>query len=174
VVRSLLTYARQPDQTVEPVDLCSMARFALKLLHYRLQKKEIVLNEELPGAPCTVWGIRAQLVQVIINGVINAIDASAAKGTITVRITDANNYFHIDISDNGTGVDASIIGKVFDPFFTTKGTRSTGLGLYISFNIVTAHNGTITLSSLETGGANLRITLPKAGEKKITIEPVKV
>jgi len=172
IVRSLLAYARQPDQKVEQVELCSVTRFALKLLNYRLQKKELTVNEELPGTPCNVWGIRAQLVQVVINGIINAIDASHGKGTITVRIAGAENYFYIDIIDNGTGIDESIKGKVFDPFFTTK-SQGTGLGLYVSYNIVTAHKGTITLSTLAGGGALLRVVLPQAGEEKLKIEPLK-
>jgi two-component system NtrC family sensor kinase len=173
IVRSLLAYARQPDQKVELVDLCSVSRFALKLLHYRLKKKEIVLTERLPEAPCNVWGIHGQLVQIVVNGVINAIDACDIKGAIAVRIDDANNYFCIDIADNGGGIDESVIGKVFDPFFSTKGSKGTGLGLYVSYNIVTAHKGTISLSRIEAGGARLRILLPRAGNDKITIEPLK-
>jgi two-component system NtrC family sensor kinase len=173
IVRSLLAYARQPDQKVEQVDLCSVTRFALKLLNYRLQKKEITLVEKLPEVPCNVWGIHGQLVQIIVNGIINAIDASHNKGKITVGIADANNYFCIGIVDNGVGIDESIIGKVFDPFFTTKGSQGTGLGLYVSYNIVVAHKGTIKISPVKTGGTQLEILLPKAGSEKITIEQLK-
>lgn len=172
IVKSLLTYARRPDQKVELVDLCLVTKFALKLLNYRLQKKAIVIKENLPECSCNVWGIRAQLVQVIINGVINSIDASNPMGVISVSIAVENNYFAIEIADNGSGVDQSIIGKVFDPFFSTKGSQGTGLGLYVSYNIVKTHKGTITLSPIEEGGALLKVLLPKAGDEKLTIEPL--
>lgn len=166
VVRSLLTYARKPDQKIELVDLCSVMNFSLKLLHYRLQKKAITVKRQLPDSPCEVWGIRAQLVQVMVNAIINAIDASNSEGTISIQISPRDKWFDITISDNGVGLDASIAGKVFDPFFSTKGSQGTGLGLYVSYNIIAAHNGIITLSPNEQGGARLEIHLRKAGEEQ--------
>jgi signal transduction histidine kinase len=168
IVRSLLSYARQPEQTIEPVDICSVAKFSLKLLHYRLQKKEIEVTERMPDRPCYVRGIRAQLVQVMVNGVINAIDASDAKSPITIDISEmaGANAYEIVIADAGRGIDPSIAGKVFDPFFSTKGNQGTGLGLYVSYNIVSAHNGTIALVPGETNGARLRIILPRAEHDK--------
>jgi signal transduction histidine kinase len=162
IVRSLLSYARQPEQTIEAVDICSVAKFALKLLHYRLQKKEIEVTERMPDRPCYVRGIRAQLVQVMVNGVINAIDASDAKSPIEIDISESGQSYCIVIADAGCGIDPAIAGKVFDPFFSTKGSQGTGLGLYVSYNIVTAHNGTITLAPGEKRGARLRIRLPRA------------
>jgi two-component system, NtrC family, sensor kinase len=170
VVRSLLSYARQPDQKIELVDICSVAKFSLKLLHYRLQKKEIVVTEHMPGHPCYVRGIRAQLVQVVVNGIINAVDASDAGGSIAVDILDKREMFEIAIVDNGRGIDPAIAGKVFDPFFTTKGNQGTGLGLYVSYNLVTAHNGTITLAPGEKVGAKLSILLPRVEQEKETTE----
>jgi signal transduction histidine kinase len=170
IVRSLLAYARQPDQKNELVDLCLVAKFSLKLLHYRLQKKEITVTEQLPVHPCFVYGIRAHLVQVVVNGIINAIDASNSGGTIAVDIYENGTNFGIDITDNGAGLDASVAGKAFDPFFTTKGNQGTGLGLYVSYNIVLAHNGVISLSPQNQGGAKLQILLPKAGEDKMKME----
>jgi len=166
VVRSLLSYARQPDQKIELVDICSVAMFSLKLLHYRLQKKEIVVTEHMPDRPCYVRGIRAQLVQVVVNGIINAIDASDAKSSIAIQILEAGESYEIAIVDEGRGIDPSIAGKVFDPFFTTKGNQGTGLGLYVSYNLVTAHNGTIALVPGDKRGAKLRIILPRAEQEE--------
>ncbi len=166
VVRSLLSYARQPDQKIEDVEICSVAKFALKLLQYRLQNKEIEVVEQMPCRPCYVRGIRAQLVQVVVNGIINAIDASDSKRPITVDIREEGESCEITITDNGRGIDPSIAGKVFDPFFTTKGSQGTGLGLYVSYNIVAAHNGAITLVPGEKQGAKLKITLPRVKRDK--------
>jgi signal transduction histidine kinase len=152
-------------------DIGAVARFALKLLNYRLQKKMIVVDENLPARPCMMWGIHAQMVQVFVNGITNAIDASELKGTISVALSDSKDYYLIEISDTGTGIEPSIAGKVFDPFFTTKGSHGTGLGLYVSYNIIREHKGTITLSSRAEGkGATLKITIPKTGTENLSIE----
>jgi two-component system NtrC family sensor kinase len=162
VVKGLLAYARQPDLKEEQVELRSAIDFSLKLLQYRLQKNGVETTVTAPDHECFVAGIRVQIIQVMINGIINAIDAVAGPGKIFILLSETRDSFHLTVADSGPGVTPSILGKVFDPFFTTKGNKGTGLGLYVSYNIVHAHGGTIELTSPESGGARLTIVLPKA------------
>jgi two-component system NtrC family sensor kinase len=173
VTRDLLQYARHPDQKEEDVDLRHVASFAMKLLHYRIEKNKLTVIADFPDFPCLVSGIRAGLVQVVINGMLNAIDASPVGNSIEIRIVDRESYYLLEISDHGKGVDPAVLGKVFDPFYTTKGRQGTGLGLYVSYSIIRSHGGKIELTSAHERGATLAVELPKLpAETILTALPV--
>jgi two-component system NtrC family sensor kinase len=106
-------------------------------------------------------GDQAQLQQVILNLVNNAIDAIGKDGTISIKSLRDSSKILVMITDTGPGIPESMQKKIFDPFFTTKSTgKGTGLGLWISYNIIEKMGGNLALQSREGQGATFTITLP--------------
>jgi len=165
VVKNLLNYARQPDLKEASLDLRATISVAEKLVQYRLKKNGIAFEMICPAFPCIITGIKAQIIQVLVNGLLNAIDAIGKNGSIIVRMIEKQNSFVLRIEDTGKGIDDEVKRKAFDPFFTTKGTLGTGLGLYVSYNIIQSHNGRIDLNPLPGKGSCLEITLPKGDHR---------
>jgi two-component system sensor histidine kinase HupT/HoxJ len=131
-----------------------------------------------PGAPCTVTGSAAQLQQVLMNLLQNALDAvsgmaadasgstSAAAPVIWIAVDVAKGRACLRLRDNGPGIAPEHLGRIFDPFFTTKPVgKGTGLGLSISYGIVEQHGGTLTVRNHAQGGAEFVLELPVAGNQ---------
>jgi signal transduction histidine kinase len=110
-----------------------------------------------------VHGDRDLLNQVFLNLLLNALDAVQKGGRIQVRAgSDADRGFvSVDVTDNGSGIPAHVIGSIFDPFFTTKATgQGTGLGLSMSRSIVRQHGGEIRVQSAVGAGTTFSVLLP--------------
>ena len=104
-----------------------------------------------------------EILQVVSNLIVNALDALPADGTLAVRIRKRANMVHILIADNGHGIPVEYTGSIFEPFFTTKEEKGTGLGLPLSKQIIERHGGKIWVrSSVRPGksGTTFRISLP--------------
>ncbi len=115
-----------------------------------------------PDLPLTTTD-QAQLQQVFLNIINNAIDAIGKDGEITIntRPIKQNNRISIEISDNGPGIPKEVLQKIFDPFFTTKEVgKGTGLGLSISYSIIEKLGGRIMVASEEGKGTTFTIYLP--------------
>ena len=111
----------------------------------------------LPPVEC----VMSQINQVFMNILINAGQAITENGTIRIATGVEGCEVWIDISDNGSGIPAEIIGRIFDPFFTTKQVGiGTGLGLSLSYSIVEKHGGRIEVNSQPGNGARFRVWLP--------------
>ncbi len=117
-----------------------------------------------PAEPLPVRGSAGQLMQVVMNLVQNAVDATAGRAdarlAITAEADDAQLRLHF--ADNGPGIDPAVLPRVFDPFFTTKPVGlGTGLGLSISYGIVDQHGGRLFADNAPTGGAMFTLELPR-------------
>jgi two-component system NtrC family sensor kinase len=98
---------------------------------------------------------------VFLNLISNAIDAIGKEGLIIVRSLRSENEIQVSVADNGPGIPEDLQRKVFDPFFTTKASgKGTGLGLWISYNIVEKMGGTITVTSKAGGGSLFTVKIP--------------
>ncbi len=116
-----------------------------------------------------VEGIPSELREVLINLVINALDAMPSGGELTIK-TETNGPFScVSVTDTGVGIPKELQRQIFDPFLTTKGPKSSGLGLSVSYGIIERHGGEISLSSGEGKGTTFHIRLPLAGELKIDV-----
>ena len=117
------------------------------------------IKKELSSLP-PLKGSAAELREVVTNLINNALDAMPQGGQITIKTFKDNHHLSVKISDTGSGIPASIQDRIFDPFFTTKGVQATGLGLSVSYGIITRHRGMITVDSVEGRGATFTIQFP--------------
>ena len=109
-----------------------------------------------------IMGDESELREVLVNLVFNAVDAMPQGGVIVMAAEEAGGSVAVSISDNGAGMSPEVRSRIFDPFFTTKGKAGLGLGLAVSYGIVSRHEGAIDVESEVGRGTTFRITLPKA------------
>ena len=157
-LRDLLTYARPKTAKLEPTDLHEIIDRALGVISLFPRKRIEVVRHFQHGLPPAM--VDGELFgQVLTNLFINAVQAIADEGRLTVRTSTSAGGIKVTVHDSGSGIDPSNLKQVFDPFYTTK-TRGTGLGLPICRRVVEAHGGTINAQSGPGGGAEFVITLP--------------
>jgi len=157
VIQGLLKFSRPADLKIEKINLNDMVNNVIALLQYKTQLAKIKVCTELSGGDTTVSVDRAQIEQVLINVLLNAVEAMPLGGLITV--TSGSGI--IEIRDMGEGISAHDLAKLFEPFFTTKrDKKGTGLGLYISRMIVENHRGKMAIESELGKGTLVRIMLP--------------
>jgi signal transduction histidine kinase len=104
------------------------------------------------------------LTQVLLNLMLNGLQAMPEGGTLTLEAKTTNSNFLIAVTDTGAGISAENHRRIFEPYFTTKA-KGTGLGLAISRRIIEAHGGTITANNETAGGCRFEICLPLYGAK---------
>ncbi len=110
----------------------------------------------------------ARINQVILNLVVNAIDACAPGSSVTVRTIPDFADVLMEVEDTGSGIDPAIQERIFDPFFTTKPQgKGTGLGLSISYGIIQGHGGSIRMDSVLGKGTCFRIRLPRVAIQRV-------
>jgi two-component system NtrC family sensor kinase len=163
VIGDLLLFARKTGAALAEVDVNALLQLAVRLRTYTLRAERITVELDLdPSAPRTV-GDEQRLQQVLLNLLVNAEHAmeGAELRRLTLRTRAADVHLLVEVIDTGRGMDAETLDHVFEPFFTTKPAGSgTGLGLSVSYGIVQAHGGAITVESAPGLGTTFRITLP--------------
>ncbi|HHT9117542.1 MAG TPA: GAF domain-containing protein [Candidatus Hypogeohydataceae bacterium YC38] len=131
----------------------------LSLIEGYLRERNIKLVKELqPNLPVAFID-PAQIKQVILNLIKNAIESMPKGGTLTIRTTLEDTYFKVDFSDTGEGIPPEVMHKIFTPFFTTK-TSGTGVGLAVSQKIVDDHEGKLRVTSAVGRGSTFSVLLP--------------
>jgi PAS domain S-box-containing protein len=167
IVGDLRDFARLDESDVDEVDLNGGISATVSLISGRAHNQGVELLLDLAPLP-RVAGSPGKLNQVVLNLLVNALDASTSGGTVTIRTRavtmGVKRGVSIAIIDNGRGIDPAIRDKIFDPFFTTKPVgQGTGLGLSLSYGIVREHGGTIDVESTPGQGAQFTVYLPVAG-----------
>ena len=169
-IQSLLDFARPPKPEKAALDLRQLIRQTFELVSARAEQQHVSLISHLPESPAMVEADGGQLRQVLLNLLLNALDALPDGGTIAVDVvgksrgeTDAEVGFEIKVTDNGCGLPIDLGGRIFEPFISTKET-GTGLGLPICRRIVEAHGGQIVAGNVAAGGAEFDIWLPRAAD----------
>lgn len=166
LMKSLLSFARPPKPQPVEMDVNALVNSTLALHAARRStasqgRPPIEIVKELGALPPALVD-PMQLQQVLLNLVINAIDAMPEGGTLTVRTAlEDGNAIRIDVADTGKGVDPALAEKIFHPFFTTK-RGGTGLGLAVSRQLVEQQGGSLTLAA-DPGGAVFSIRIPRRG-----------
>lgn len=161
IIRKLLLFARQTPTFKGPVNLNNVILEAIDLFKHHFEKEGIelscVLCPELPVLAADA----GQLTQVLVNLVVNAVQAMPEGGRLVVRTREQDGHVVCTVEDTGVGMTAEVLDRLFVPFFTTKEVnRGTGLGLPVVHGIVTSHGGTIEVASTPGKGTMFTIRLP--------------
>ncbi|MCF7934789.1 MAG: response regulator [Synergistales bacterium] len=168
IVQGLKTYSRDDYDVYEEVDVNELIEQALELCMNRL-KYSVNLEKDISANIPKIYGNLQQFEQVIVNFVLNAVDAIEDQGEGTIRITTEHDSFGVSIwiDDSGPGISKKAKEDLFTPFFTTKEPgKGTGLGLSISKNIVEKYGGSIEVSNSPLGGARFGARFPVVSNKK--------
>ena len=164
IVKGLLDFSRQSDATMEELQVHAVLGQTLELVAQQSAFFNVRIERAWADHLPPIIGDRAQLQQVFLNVLVNAVQAMDERGVITIRTAARDGEVEIAISDTGCGIPAAVIDRIFDPFFTTReGGRGTGLGLAIAYGIVTRHRGHIRVTSAVDAGTTFTILLPAAG-----------
>ncbi|NNG14162.1 MAG: HAMP domain-containing histidine kinase [Gammaproteobacteria bacterium] len=190
IVRRLLDTVRQPEMHMQIHTAADLVQSAVMLIHRLLPPTILLHIEDVPDSPLLVERERIQ--QVFINLIKNAVDAGATNIDIVAQETswsesmpantdylvgEINNIsqshgvlmFHID--DDGPGIPKNHLAQIFDPFFTTKsGGEGTGLGLYMVAEIISEHDGCMSVENRDQGGTRFSIWLPLVDTEKNEME----
>ncbi len=163
IIKNLLTFARATSMNYELANLNGVVNRCVLLVQHQLELSNIQLHLELAPHLPSVRCDPAQIEQVILALVMNAIDAMRGGGNLTVRSRKAADSLHvqIEVQDDGSGIPAELLPEMFEPFVTTKERgHGLGLGLAISRIIVERHQGQIEVASRPGKGTLFTVTLP--------------
>ena len=160
IIDGLLGFARQGPAHVDAFDLTAWLRGCAALVERMAEQRHITVQVgEVPALQLS--GDQGLLQQALVNVLINALQATAENGRVSVTAHRRDDGVEIAVQDQGPGIPAEITDRIFDPFFTTKPEgEGTGLGLSISIGIVEQHGGRLTLENGPGGGALARLLLP--------------
>jgi len=175
VIKKLMLFARQLPAKKIKVNLNEVINNGLILLEARFAKVGIELIRSLAPDIPEITADPSQLNQILINLVVNAIQALPDGGTITITSRPGNGGVHLVVEDTGIGMNKETLNKIFLPFFTTKDIdEGTGLGLAVVHGIVSSHGGTINVESQTGKGSKFDIYLPVVANNENTKDIINV
>jgi len=153
---------------IESLDLNEVTVEVVKLMETEALRRNVSVHTDFTAVPATTFGDRVHLQQVLINLILNGMEAMAAtpeaERRLLVRsVTNGDRRVEISVTDFGQGIAPEKLPRLFDSFFTTKETGM-GLGLAIARSIIDAHHGSISAENNVGGGATFRFNLPIDGE----------
>jgi signal transduction histidine kinase len=172
IVKGLLTYSRQTSPTKETLELNDLVTQSLGFIRDQKLFMQVHVVRDLSDEMMPIYGDRNQLSQVIINLVMNAIDAMERVGTLTLRTyrSPKEAMVCLEISDTGCGISKENLPKIFDPFFTTKEPgKGTGLGLSTVYGIVESNGGMVRVKETSENGTTFIVELPIHAESSQTL-----
>jgi two-component system NtrC family sensor kinase len=174
IIRQLLQLSRPATMELRRVELGPVVDEAASIMRFRLRSGEVQLSLQVPEG-LRILADAAQIKQVLINLMINAIDAMehTSRKELTVRAAARDGMAELSVADTGHGIPAEKQSRIFDPFYTTKpAERGTGLGLSVCLGIVGQHHGEIGVASVPGEGTVFTVLLPLAlGREPVEAEP---
>ncbi|MCC6746235.1 MAG: HAMP domain-containing protein [Deltaproteobacteria bacterium] len=183
IIQQMLDVARARAPRRGSVDLARVLDDALAFLEYQIQRAGIEVQRELPPGLPPVMGDADGLQQVVLNLLVNAIQAMPGGGTLTVRCTldhrrksgldlaPPQRYLQVLVADSGPGIPEETRAQIFEPFYSTKPQgEGTGLGLTVVHGIVKEHDGWVEVETAQPHGAAFRVYLPTEPEAAVEAE----
>jgi signal transduction histidine kinase len=163
VIRSMRSLLKKAPFELKNFDLNDVVRETLGFLSSLAVGRQFELTSVITPDVLPVLGDRIQLQQVILNLIVNGIDAMrdtpSENRIISIRTSRVENFAQLSVSDRGSGIPEDKLKEVFEPFFTSK-PEGMGMGLSIARTIIEAHHGLISARNQVHGGASFRIRLP--------------
>jgi signal transduction histidine kinase len=159
VIRDLIELARPGELRLVPVDINAVIRTVMRQLDPRLSHRKVIPALHLPDRLPLVKIDTERFTQVLMNVIVNAIDAMPGGGALEVSTHSDGASVSIDVDDDGVGIDPTIADRIFDPFVSSK-PEGVGLGLVNAKAVVEGHGGQIALSPRQPRGTRARIVLP--------------
>ncbi|TKB93289.1 MAG: PAS domain S-box protein [Nitrospira sp.] len=166
IVRQLLDFSQQHEPAFSPADINRIVGQVLGLTTHLFASNRIHLETFPTNDLPSVMVDRHMIEQVLMNLILNAVQAMKNGGVLTIRTSVAEGVCRVEVSDTGSGIPASVLPRIFDPFFTTKGEgEGTGLGLSVNLGIVERHGGKILVESEVGKGTTFTLCLPVSRER---------
>ncbi|WP_210205902.1 sensor histidine kinase [Hoeflea marina] len=172
-VKHLKSFGRRDAAELTLVDIDEAVRNALEVVSARARSVGVTPHFAPEGSPPFVPAVAVKLEQVLINLIVNALDAveGAAQGAVTVERESAGARLTVRVSDNGPGISRELMPRISEPFFTTKiSGGGLGLGLSISNAIMAEFGGDIVFSSAPGGGTVATVSMPVAPPQRVAAE----
>jgi PAS domain S-box-containing protein len=163
IVKNLLAYSRQTSQNKEIIHLNELLENSLSLIRDQRLFMNMKIVKDLSDKMMLVLADKNQMGQVVINLVMNAVDAMDRRGSLTFRTyrDKATRKAYLEIADTGSGIPKENLSRIFDPFFTTKAVgKGTGLGLSTVYGIVRDNGGNIWVKETSPEGTTFIVELP--------------
>jgi signal transduction histidine kinase/FixJ family two-component response regulator len=161
-VQRMLDFYRPNAIAPQEVNLSDLLTHVLGLMSKQLEERSIHVRNEVPANLPPIHAVNSQIQQVFINLILNAYDAMPNGGELRITARAVRDGVEFMFQDSGPGVPSGESRNIFEPFVSTK-EGGTGLGLTVSYNIVTAHGGTLELISTREPGACFRVFIPSGG-----------
>jgi signal transduction histidine kinase len=159
LITEFLTFGRQLEPQRQPCDLAALVARILDSLQGAAQQKGITVDLDLDCATCLASVDADMMQQVLLNLLLNALEATAPGGRVRVALQRYPECLDIVVGDSGCGIPAENLSRVFDPFFTTK-SGGTGLGLANAYKIMESHGGSLKVASRAGEGSAFTASLP--------------
>lgn len=161
ITHQLLADVGKNEQVVAEINMDELVKETVRLIRQDSERKGIRVNLEADRDMCTLWSDPNQIRQILINLLNNAIHATDEDGEITVRIQATDTGASLDIIDSGSGIPKENLDRIFEPFFSTKSPgKGTGLGLFVTRDIVDKCGGKLTVESELGKGSRFRVHIP--------------
>ncbi|MFG0294271.1 MAG: sensor histidine kinase [Maioricimonas sp. JB045] len=158
-LHELVDFSRPATNDVAVCDIHEVLDNALNIAKYYKRKKGKTIVTTYADGLSRVEIVRDRILQVFLNLILNAMDATGEGGKIEIRTRQRNGMLEIAVSDDGVGIDPQFHSRLFQPYFTTKAT-GTGLGLFVCRNIVQESGGDLELTETSSAGTTFTVTLP--------------
>lgn len=169
ITQNLLSFSRESEIHIRPIDICRIIRDVLKLMEHRLRTQNISVDLDFQELEMFILGDESQIQQVVLNIITNAVDEMKNKGDLKIIVEEKDikgeEFLIFRVIDSGGGIGEEDLGRIFDPFYTTKPLgEGTGLGLSISLSIVERMRGSIDIVTKAGYGTELILKFPKIKE----------
>jgi signal transduction histidine kinase len=162
IVSRMLEFARDSKSVLDWVDVSQVLDTVITLNRKSFEHDHLTVQADIAPMPL-IYASRDQLQQVFMNIMLNAHAAMSAGSRFTVVTRAEPDWVVVEMTDTGCGIPRDSLDRIFEPFYTTKPT-GTGLGLFVSHNIIQAHQGAIEVDSQEGLGTTFRVRLPRSNE----------
>ncbi|MBI3454279.1 MAG: PAS domain-containing protein [Candidatus Rokubacteria bacterium] len=162
IVENFLRFAKPSIPEIKPLDLNALAERVLSLVAFEAADHGVTIETEFDPALDSVPADEGQLAQVVLNLVINGLQAMPSGGVLTLATRRQKEWAELTVRDSGGGIRPELLPQIFDPYFTTR-PGGVGLGLAIAHRIIEGHSGTIDVESKAGEGTVIIVRLPLAG-----------